>query len=254
MLAMMTPSSASQTHAIILTAGLGSRLAPHTESRPKVLVPVAGEPMLTRMMRQLAACGVTSATLVTGDRGEQVEAAARAAAGRLSLSFVHNPHYATTNNSYSLSLAAEQLRKGALLIEGDVVADPSVIASLVRSSGPCWVVRPFLPGMDGAVLRPGPDGRLAELTIVKKGAQVAPGAFKSMGLLHLDPAYGSRLAGWLAEEVATGGGKRYYDLVISDHLRDAAPMLLSVADGFWMEVDTPEDLELAERGARAGRG
>jgi mannose-1-phosphate guanylyltransferase len=47
------------THALILTAGLGTRLHPLTMVRAKPAIPVAGEPMVRRIARWLAASGVT---------------------------------------------------------------------------------------------------------------------------------------------------------------------------------------------------
>ena len=39
------------TRAIILAAGEGNRLRPHTEDRPKALVPLAGKPLLEWQLR-----------------------------------------------------------------------------------------------------------------------------------------------------------------------------------------------------------
>ena len=53
-----------QTHdAMILTAGLGTRLRPLTDVRAKPAIPVAGEPMVRRIARWLAAGGVTDIVL-----------------------------------------------------------------------------------------------------------------------------------------------------------------------------------------------
>jgi mannose-1-phosphate guanylyltransferase len=58
--------------AVLLGAGYGTRLAPLTASRPKILVPVAGEPLLGHQLRYLAAQGVTEVALNVHHLGEQV--------------------------------------------------------------------------------------------------------------------------------------------------------------------------------------
>jgi NDP-sugar pyrophosphorylase family protein len=51
------------THALILTAGLGTRLRPLTGVRAKPAMPVAGVPMIARIIRWLAASGVTDVVM-----------------------------------------------------------------------------------------------------------------------------------------------------------------------------------------------
>jgi mannose-1-phosphate guanylyltransferase len=51
------------THALLLTAGLGTRLRPLTLVRAKPAIPVAGVPMARRIIRSLAAAGITDVVL-----------------------------------------------------------------------------------------------------------------------------------------------------------------------------------------------
>src|SRR5215471_9714767 len=50
-------------HALVLTAGLGTRLRPLTLVRAKPAMPVAGEPMVRRIVRWLATAGVSDVVL-----------------------------------------------------------------------------------------------------------------------------------------------------------------------------------------------
>jgi len=59
--------------AIIPVAGVGTRLRPHTHSLPKVLLSVAGKPILGHILDKLLAEGITSATIVVGYMGDLVE-------------------------------------------------------------------------------------------------------------------------------------------------------------------------------------
>ena len=62
-------------HALVLTAGLGTRLRPLTAVRAKPAMPVAGEPMIRRIVSWLAAQGVDDLVLNLHHRPETITAA-----------------------------------------------------------------------------------------------------------------------------------------------------------------------------------
>ena len=74
--------------AIIPVAGVGIRLRPHTFSRPKVLLNVAGKPILAHILDKVIAEGITSATIVIGYLGEMIEEYVRTHYPGLDVSFV----------------------------------------------------------------------------------------------------------------------------------------------------------------------
>jgi NDP-sugar pyrophosphorylase family protein len=59
---------------VILCGGLGTRLRPVVEDRPKAMVPVDGTPFLAYLLEQLEDEGVEEIILSTGHLGEQIEA------------------------------------------------------------------------------------------------------------------------------------------------------------------------------------
>ncbi len=59
--------------AIIPVAGVGTRLRPHTFSRPKVLLNVAGKPIIGHIMDKLIAAGIDEAIVIVGYLGDMVE-------------------------------------------------------------------------------------------------------------------------------------------------------------------------------------
>lgn len=59
--------------AIIPVAGVGSRLRPHTYTLPKVLLNVAGKPILGHILDTIVEAGITSATFIVGYMGDLVE-------------------------------------------------------------------------------------------------------------------------------------------------------------------------------------
>jgi glucose-1-phosphate thymidylyltransferase len=59
--------------AIIPVAGVGSRLRPHTFSQPKVLLNVAGKPIIAHIMDKLIESGIDEAIIIVGHLGDQIE-------------------------------------------------------------------------------------------------------------------------------------------------------------------------------------
>lgn len=58
---------------IVLTAGLGTRLRPHTYSKPKPLVNVAGKPMLGHILDTIQMLAIEKLVCVTGYLGHRIE-------------------------------------------------------------------------------------------------------------------------------------------------------------------------------------
>jgi NDP-sugar pyrophosphorylase family protein len=59
--------------AVLQAGGRGERLRPLTDTTPKPLVPVAGMPMIERLVRQLADSGVRTITVITAWLGHRIE-------------------------------------------------------------------------------------------------------------------------------------------------------------------------------------
>src|SRR5206468_2576148 len=70
-LASLAPQRVSV--AVVMAAGLGTRLRPLTERWPKAVLPVDGRPVIVTLLHELAAGGVDSFVVVTGHLSEQVE-------------------------------------------------------------------------------------------------------------------------------------------------------------------------------------
>ncbi|HEY5717456.1 MAG TPA: nucleotidyltransferase family protein [Motiliproteus sp.] len=60
--------------AMILAAGLGTRMRPLTDHCPKPLLPVAGKPLIVHHIERLAAAGYRQLVINTAYLGEQIEA------------------------------------------------------------------------------------------------------------------------------------------------------------------------------------
>lgn len=61
-----------QLHAVLQAGGQGQRIRGLAGDRPKPLLAVDGVPMIERLLRQLSAAGIRQVTVITGPRGEQI--------------------------------------------------------------------------------------------------------------------------------------------------------------------------------------
>lgn len=121
-------------HAMVLTAGRGSRLRPYTDTVPKPLVPVGGKPILAHILDRLAAAGVAHVVLNTWYLAVQIEAYAVARSGV-------PPHLTLSPENDLLDTGGGVARALPLLgREPFVVANGDVIWT-DAASGPATVLR-----------------------------------------------------------------------------------------------------------------
>ena len=121
--------------AIILAAGMGTRLRSVSPSKPLTLV--AGRPLLHRILDNLASAGITRPLVITGYRGDEVGAAAAAWAGPAGqrAEALHNPQW-DQPNGVSVLAAAPRLEAQSLLIMADHLASPGVYRTVAAASSP----------------------------------------------------------------------------------------------------------------------
>jgi choline kinase len=121
---------------VVLVAGVGSRLRPLTEDRPKCLVEVNGKSILERLLDQADRTGLfDEAILITGYRADAVEQFVKEwlKDHSMPVRLVHNDNYDETNNGYSLWCARHLLNDSFLLSDGDLVLDDEIIRMVAES-------------------------------------------------------------------------------------------------------------------------
>jgi choline kinase len=242
---------------LLLGAGLGARLRPLTDDRPKCVVEVAGEPLAARVLRQFAERGVRRATVVIGHFAERARELIGERIGGLEIRFVENREYATTNTMYSTLLGIEALRGGGFLVEGDIVADDAVIDRLIAAdpARSHWAVDAWTPAHTGSRLRDDGAGAIVGQEIWR-AATTGPTdrLWKSAGMLRLSAAGAQALAETLRHEADAGQRSIYYDDVIGRHLSRFDLRILDLAGAPWVEIDDLDDMAQARARFPRGRG
>lgn len=252
--------------ACILAAGIGQRLRPLTDDKPKALVEVGGKSFLDRLIAQLVAVGVTELIIATGYREDAV---VRAIAGApIPVILRRNDAFDRTQNSVSLHACADALLAGGaqdtFKLDGDVIVDVDVfrrlldtrrrtdaglVAAVDRREGlGAEEMKVQLVGARGEAL----DDRIAAFG---KGLDPRASAGESIGIELIAAHAVSTIVDALGRVVTAGETNLYYEDVY-DRLLSARGGPLEARATFvedlpWTEVDTADDL--ARAAAIAGR-
>jgi choline kinase len=236
---------------VLLVAGIGSRLRPLTDDRPKALVSVEGETILHRAVRLLLTAGVERLVVATGYR----EDAVRAALAHLSVpvAYAPNPQFDSTQNSVSLFHCREAIGDDDFVkLDGDVLFRQEVLTRLFASPGDLAVAvdqRDTLGEEEMKVLVEG-----HRITAFSKKLDPKRSAGESMGIEVVRGTFAPRLWTSISRAISEGRTNLYYE----DHYDSLLPTgydarLVDVTDLPWTEVDTREDLERACALVRAGK-
>jgi choline kinase len=242
--------------AVILAAGVGSRLRPLTDTMPKCLTMVGGRTILANALDHLEAAGVTETALVVGHLQEEIARSLRAG-GRpraMRVALVANPDYLSTGTARSLRVGLGSLPvrgPDVLVVEGDVFFERRLLTALLAAGpGEAMAVEAYRPPLDGsfAVV----DGAGWVVDCVHERAR--PAGFtiedkhKTVNVSRLSSAF---VAGVLVPALDRCLARRP-DSSIEEVLHELLPSLRGVvravpAAGIrWCEIDDLDDLRQAE--------
>ncbi len=232
------------TRAIVLAAGLGSRLTEGGDITPKPLRRVAGVPLIVRVLRTLEAAGIAEAVVVVGHCGQLIKEAVRAAQGELSLSvtFVENTDY-LKKNGVSVLAAAGYIDRECVLTMSDHLYTPELVRRLLAAEipegGAALAVDYDIPrcfDLDDATKVAVQRGR-----IVRIGKELDAYDALDTGVFRIGPSLVAELS-----RVADHNG----DASLSDGVqalsRRGVFAAVDVGEVRWIDVDTQPALERAE--------
>ncbi len=240
--------------AVILAAGIASRLRPLTATTPKCLLSVGNRPILRRLLDHLAALGVDGAVLVTGYLEDQIRDAVAAWKPGLAVEIISNPDYATTNNGYSTLLARPAVeREPFILLDADIVCDREVIAKVLDSAhADCLALRPSTTlGTEEMKIVLDDGGRVRACS---KEVDPATAAGESIGINRFSAAASERFFAALDERVIGRGlVNEWNDSAVQQMIDEQGYELWPVDVGAWFcaEIDTPADLAEVDRQVRS---
>lgn len=239
--------------AVILAAGVGSRLRPLTDLRPKPLVEVNGTRILFNALRNLDIAGVKDVTIVVGYRKDAIQYACGQRFGTLEINYLETPAFERTGSAYSLWLARDSLLSGdCYLLEGDVFFEEDVLRCLMGEAPDAAAVAPFTEIMQGSAVFLSDSGLISAFRMKQTSASRPadrPPLFKTLNVMRFAASTLRTMIVPALNEIIGSGATRAYTEELLAYLIEQRGLQLAAArcDGLkWYEIDTPVDLQIAE--------
>jgi L-glutamine-phosphate cytidylyltransferase len=241
--------------AIIVAAGMGRRLSPYTDDRPKCLVEINGKSILARQVDAYRAAGVDDIIIVRGYMKDKIQVdGAR---------YFENDAFRDNNILVSLFYAEPAMAGGFLFSYSDIVFRPEVVRTVIDTEGDYALVidRRWHEAYVGRVNHPVEEGEVARVedgrvTLVGKKTMPADEAtgefiglakFTANGVENMRKRYHQRKAELAGKPY--GRAPRFEVAYLTDLLNDLIAsgevMRPAFIDGGWREIDTVEDLQRA---------
>ncbi len=117
------------TTAVILAAGLGSRLKGISGDKPKGFLVLGGQPMVEKSVCKLLQQGIENIIIGTGYLNEEYD---RLAEKYPQITCVENKHYASTGSMYTLYNLKDHLKEDFLLLESDLIYEHRSLTLLLE--------------------------------------------------------------------------------------------------------------------------
>jgi choline kinase len=233
---------------LVLAAGAGRRLQPLTDDLPKTLLPVDGErTILDIALANLKHAGLDGVAVVTGFAAHRIDDRRRALEQDhgVNLELVFNDKAEEWNNAYSLWIAREHLRGGAILVNGDTVHPASVEETVLAARGPAIVLAADTEkalGEEEMKLHVTDDGSMDR---INKALDPSTAAGEYIGVTLIEGTAADPLA-----DALEATWKRDTDLYYEDGYQEFADRggrvgIAPIGQVDWVEVDDHDDLARA---------
>jgi L-glutamine-phosphate cytidylyltransferase len=216
--------------AIIMAAGVGSRLKEINRDRPKCLIEAGGVSLISRSVSLLRRRGITDITVITGYKSELIQQELQER-----VKYLHNPYFQVTNSIASLWLARDLLCDDVILMNADLYYEGAVLDTAIAQTGHA-VMLSDCTRIDDADFRFSVRGRC----IVKTGNKLSNQETdcEYVGIVRIDKSFIVAFTKRLEEMIVRGDFRNWWEGVLYAFIDDGVDIFHKDVDGaFWTEVD-----------------
>lgn len=238
--------------AVILAAGLGSRLKKLTENNTKSMVEVNGISLMERMLRILDKKFLSNIIVVTGYKSEFFINYIKSLNINTKLTFINNEIYDKTNNIYSMFLAKnEMINEDSILLESDLIFDDKMITEILEDNRKnLALVAKYERWMDGTCLKINENEEILDFIPGKDfNFEHADNYFKTINIYKFSKEFSKNIYFPFLEAYMSANGKNdYYEAVLKTIIDLGKNYIYAkvISDVIkWYEIDDEQDLNIA---------
>ena len=232
---------------IVLAAGRGSRMGHLTMEKPKCLLEIRGNSLLSMQLKAFSENGITEIGVVTGYAREKLALE--------NIKEFYNPDWENSNMVVSLTCAEEWLKNDTCIISySDIFYESTAIgllknadASIAITYDPNWRVlwerRFFDPLDDAETFKINNESEVLEIGGIPKSMDEIEGQY--MGLIRFTPDSWKTAKTILNGLSSQNRNRLHMTELLNTIATDSVLQLLAIAyNGDWGEVDSPADLNV----------
>lgn len=228
--------------AIVPVAGIGTRLRPHTHTAPKVLLPVAGKPILGHILDELVLLGVEEVTFIVGYKGDMIRDYVTSTVS-FKANFVEQEEMLGLGHAISLAKPYHYTDEPVLIILGDTIFKADLKSVFETGESALGVKKVDDPRRFGVVEL---DTRGEVKRLVEK-PDVPPSNLAIVGIYHIKhPRALFDCLDELINENKTTKGEFQLTDALQKLLQHGEKMRVFMIDG-WYDCGKPETMLLTNR-------
>ena len=244
-------------NAIILAAGLGTRLLSKTHNIPKGMVKLFDKSLLEMQIDIFKKCGIEDISIVTGYLADKIIFP--------SINYFKNENYSTTSGNESLYYAREKLQDCTIITYSDIIFEKAVIDQVINFKGDIgiavelnweknYVNRDQHPKSEADNVLFDKEDNVLE---IKKNIQKPDSKIGEFAGITKLSKRGSDILLKKFNELKKSHNGRFHSAsslkqsIIPDMIQELIDSEINVEpifiSGKWCEIDTPQDLEIARK-------
>ena len=242
---------------IILAAGMGARLRPHTDFVPKCMVPMNGKPLIDYQLDAIEKVALDDIIIVGGYRFDVLKSHLGNRNLR-NLTLYENKDFSSTNMVATLFCAEKELGGDVIIAYSDIVYRPEILQTLIDCPADrativdaawqeLWEKRMENPLDDAETMKIDSNGNIVELGKKPKSYDEIQGQY--IGLTKISASVIDEMVRFYRnlDQSVLYDGKNFDNMFMTSFLQrmidNNMPIKAAMISGGWFEVDSNEDLD-----------